>query len=83
MYMYILNVEDICQYFSETLPTHLTVSFIKRYVTKKNDNTCICNYCKALNICGIKFSRFNENDVRAHFNFGVYNLLWLYVVKKI
>ena len=23
-------------------------------------------YCKTLNICGIKFSRFNENDILAY-----------------
>ena len=27
-------------------------------------------YCKTLYLCGIKFSRFNGNDILAHFNFA-------------
>ena len=35
-------------------------------------------YCKTFNICGIKFSRFTENDIgRFFFNFGGHNMLWL------
>ena len=40
-------------------------------------------YCKTLNICGIKFSRFNENDILPHFNFGGHGISWLQMVKKI
>ena len=43
----------------------------------------IIKYCKTLNICGIKFSRFNENDILAQFDFGVYDILWLQIVQKI
>ena len=35
-----------------------------------------------LNICGIKFSRFTENDILAHFNFGVHDIPWLQIEKK-
>ena len=28
------------------------------------------SYCKTLYICRTKFSRFNENDILAYFNFG-------------
>ena len=28
-------------------------------------------YCKTLDICGIKFLRFDENDILAHFNFDM------------
>ena len=35
---------------------------------------------KTLNICDIKISRFNENDILAHFNFDI---PWLQIVKKI
>ena len=40
-------------------------------------------YCKTLNVCGIKFSRFNENDILAYFNFGGHDIPWLQMVKKI
>ena len=30
-------------------------------------------------ICGIKILRFNENDILVQINFGVQNILWLYV----
>ena len=40
-------------------------------------------YCKTLYICGIKFSRFNDNDVLAYFNFGGHDLPWLQIVKKV
>ena len=40
-------------------------------------------YCKTLNIRGVKFLWFNENDIFAHFNFGVHDILWLKIVKKI
>ena len=43
----------------------------------------ISNYCKTLNIRGFKFSRFSESDTLAHFNFGVQDILWLKIVKKI
>ena len=38
--------------------------------------------CKRLTICGIKISRFNENDVLVHSNFGVHDITWLQIVKK-
>ena len=41
------------------------------------------DYCKTLNICGIKFSLCTENDILAHFNFGVHDTPWLQIVKKI
>ena len=40
-------------------------------------------FYKTLNICGIKISRFNENDILAHFNFGNHDIPWLQIVKKI
>ena len=39
-------------------------------------------YCKTLNICGIKFSRFNENNILEYFNFGGHDIPWLQIVKK-
>ena len=30
-------------------------------------------YCKTINICSIKFSRFTKNDILAHINFGVHD----------
>ena len=41
------------------------------------------NYCKTLNICGIKISRVNEKGHLAHFNFGGHDTLWLQIKKKI
>ena len=41
----------------------------------------IC-YCKMLNICGIKISRFYENGILAQINFGVHDIMWLQVIKK-
>ena len=35
------------------------------------------NYCKSLNISGVEFSRFNENNILVHFNFGVHDILLL------
>ena len=46
---------------------------------------CNCSlylHCKTLDICGIKFSRFDESDIFAHFNFGTYDITWLQIVKK-
>ena len=39
---------------------------------KDTDET---KYCKTLNICGIKISRFNKNEILAYFNFGGYDTL--------
>ena len=39
--------------------------------------------CKTFYICGIKFSRFNKNDILAYFNFGGHDIPWLQMVKKI
>ena len=44
---------------------------------------CASDYCKTLNIRGVKFLRFNENNILAHFNFGVHDNPWLKIVKKI
>ena len=41
-----------------------------------------CTYCKTLTTCSVKFSRFNENDILAHFTSGAYDILWLKIVKK-
>ena len=41
------------------------------------------DYCKTLNICGIKFCRFNKNNILAYFNFGGHDIPWLQIVKKI
>ena len=38
---------------------------------------------KTLNICGIKFSRFDETDILSHSNFGVHEIPWLQTVKKV
>ena len=35
--------------------------------------------CKTFDICGIKFSRFNETDILAEINFGVYNIPWFQI----
>ena len=40
-------------------------------------------YCKTLNIRCVRFSWFDDNDILAHFNFGVNDILWLKIVKKI
>ena len=40
-------------------------------------------YCETLSIRGVKFSRYFENDKFAHFNFGVHDIPWLKIVKKI
>ena len=34
----------------------------------------ISHHCKACNICGIKFSRSNENDELEYFNFGGHDI---------
>ena len=38
--------------------------------------------CQALNICGIKFSQFPENDILAHSNFGAHYIPWFQILKK-
>ena len=38
---------------------------------------------KILDICGIKCSRFSENDIMTNFNFGVHDIPWLQRVKTI
>ena len=43
----------------------------------------IYKYCKPLNIRGLKFLGFNENDILVYFNFGIHNISWLKIVKKI
>ena len=40
-------------------------------------------YCTTLNIRGVNFLRYFENDKLAHFNFGVHDIPWIKVVKKI
>ena len=35
------------------------------------------------NLCGIKFSQFNENDILVHFNFGIHDIPWLQIAEKI
>ena len=40
-------------------------------------------YCKSLNICGSKFSRFVGNDILAHFNFGSHDMPLLQRIKKL
>ena len=47
--------------------------------------TALPTYYITLNIRGVKFSRFIENDILAHFNFGVHcgDILWFMIVKKI
>ena len=42
-------------------------------------------YCKTLNICGIIFLQFIENDILAYFNFVIHDIPWLKmpVVKKL
>ena len=35
------------------------------------------------NIRDVNFPRFNEQDILAHFNFGVHDIPWLKMVKKI
>ena len=44
---------------------------------------CVPSYCNNLNIRGIKFSGFNENDILAHSNFGIHEIPWFMIVKKI
>ena len=41
------------------------------------------HYCQTLNICGIKFSRVNGNDILGYFNFYDHDIPWLLMVKKI
>ena len=38
-------------------------------------------YCKTLNICGIKLLPSNENDILAYLNFGCHDLPWFQIVK--
>ena len=40
-------------------------------------------YSKTLNISGIKFSRFNENDKLTYYNVGGHDIPWIQIVKKI
>ena len=45
---------------------------------EKGNEICggfIRTYCEILNMCGINFLWLNENDVLAHFNFGVHVML--------
>ena len=42
----------------------------------------VYSYCKMLNIRGIKFSRFNENNILAYFNFDGHDIPWFQMVKK-
>ena len=49
----------------------------------KSLHLCDGVYCKTLNICGIRFSRFTENDILAHFNFGIHDISWIQIVKKV
>ena len=42
----------------------------------------VAAYCKTLNICGIRFSRSNENNILAYFKFGGHDIPWLQIVKK-
>ena len=41
------------------------------------------DYCKTLNICGIKISGFNEKGKLVHFNFGGHDTSRLQLRKKI
>ena len=45
---------------------------ITAFVLYDGHNHCTgyIDYCKALNICGIKISRFTENDILVEINFG-------------
>ena len=40
-------------------------------------------YCKTLNIRSVICLRFNENDILAHFNFWVHDIILLKEVKKV
>ena len=40
-------------------------------------------YYKTRNVCGIKISRFNENEIFEHFNFGGHDTPRLQIIKKI
>ena len=42
-----------------------------------------CMYCKTLNICGMKILQFNGDDIFAHFNFGVHDVPWFQIGKKL
>ena len=46
-------------------------------------NKKVTRYCKTLNIHGVKFSLFNENDILSHINFGIHDILWLKIIRKI
>ena len=35
------------------------------------------------NICSIDIPRFNKSVILAHFNFGIHDLQWFQIVKKI
>ena len=45
-------------------------------------NVMCSKVLKTLNICGIKFSRFNENDILVYFNFVGHDIPWFQIVKK-
>ena len=43
----------------------------------------LTTFVKTLNICGIKYLRFNEYDILAYFNSGGHDIRWLQIVQKI
>lgn len=59
------------------------MSMISTPYIKCKHLTTLKAYCKTLNIFGVRFSRFNENDLLGHFNFGVNDIPWLQIVEMI
>ena len=66
----------------------MIILYIIRKFDEKNKYCYQCLWhwqtlsCKTLKICGIKFSRFDKNDILTHFNFGIHDLPSLQILKK-
>ena len=69
--------------FTENSPSGSMDSLYTCLTLKKRVYIDIFKYCETLHICGIKFSRFSENDILVYFNFGGHDIPWLQIVKKI
>ena len=49
-------------------------AFITQLVSNKLYLLPCKTFCKTINICGINFLRFNDNDILTYFNFGCHDL---------
>ena len=71
--------QSFCQFIHTSINLSFKINSEERFSRNKGHmqeiNIASLVYCKTLNICGIKFLRFTENDILAHFNFdhSLYN----------